>query len=93
MRRITIAMLTIEGLWAVILSILLPLPCIPVAAFWDSSVKGICINSVALWYFMAAMNLAGDFIIFSMPLPVIRHLQLPRQQKVMLTGVFCLGFL
>jgi hypothetical protein len=42
---------------------------------------------------MASVNLVTDFIIFSMPLPVIKSLQLPKKQKLMLTFVFCLGFL
>lgn len=41
---------------------------------------------------MAAINLVTDFVIFSLPLPVIRSLQLPKRQKVLLMGVFCLGF-
>lgn len=45
-----------------------------------------------VWYVMAALNLVSDVVIFSMPLPVIKNLQLPRGQKVMLMGVFCLGF-
>lgn len=93
MQKITFVGLLFETAWAITLSILLPLVCHPVDAFWDLDVEGQCLNQLAIWYVMAAINLITDFIIFSLPLPVIRGLQLPKRQKVMLMGVFCLGFL
>lgn len=93
MQKITFVGLLFETAWAITLSTLLPLVCNPVATFWDTSVKGQCLDQLAIWYVMAAINLITDFIIFSLPLPVIKSLQLPRRQKVMLMGVFCLGFL
>lgn len=93
MQKITFVGLLFETLWAITLSILLPMVCMPVARFWDSSIEGTCLDQLAIWYVMAAVNLITDFIIFSLPLPVIRSLQLPKRQKIMLMGVFCLGFL
>lgn len=92
-QKLTMIMLVFETCWAITLSVLLPLVCTPVVAFWDRSVEGTCLNQLAIWYVMASVNLVTDFIIFSMPLPVIKSLQLPRKQKLMLTFVFCLGFL
>lgn len=92
-QRLTAIGLIFEGCWTITLSLVLPLSCIPVAAFWDPSVSGRCIDSLTIWYVMAAINLVTDFLTFSMPLPVIKSLQLPNRQKIMLTGVFCLGFL
>lgn len=92
-QKLTMIMLVFESCWAITLSVLLPLVCTPVAAFWDRSVEGTCLNQLTIWYVMASVNLVTDFIIFSMPLPVIKSLQLPRKQKLMLTVVFCLGFL
>ncbi|KAL1848500.1 hypothetical protein Daus18300_013601 [Diaporthe australafricana] len=93
MQKLTMATLIFEGAWAITLSILLPLVCHPVANFWDPTVEGSCLNQLAIWYVMASINLVSDFVIFSMPLPVIKNLQLPKKQKIMLMGVFCLGFL
>lgn len=92
MQKITLVGLLFEAAWGITLSILLPLVCYPVAAFWDTSVEGQCLNQLAIWYVMAAVNLITDFVVFSLPLPVIKGLQLPRRQKAMLMGVFCLGF-
>lgn len=93
MQKLTLIGLVFEGVWALTLSILLPLICNPVAAFWDTNIHGKCLNELAIWYVTAAINLVTDFITFSLPLPVIKSLQLPTRQKVMLMGVFCLGFL
>ncbi|ROT36767.1 hypothetical protein SODALDRAFT_340963 [Sodiomyces alkalinus F11] len=79
--------------WAVTLCFLLPMVCMPVEKFWDATIPGRCLDSLAIWYVMASINVATDFIIFAMPLPVIRSLQLPRRQKLMLVGVFGLGLL
>jgi hypothetical protein len=48
---------------------------------------------LTIWYIMASFNLTTDLVIFLMPLPVIRSLQLPRRQKIMLFAVLGLGFL
>lgn len=93
MQCITLVGLVFEGVWAFTLSFLLPLVCSPVASFWDTSVPGKCLNELAIWYVMASINLVTDFITFSLPLPVIKSLQLPKRQKYLLMGVFCLGFL
>lgn len=93
MQKLTLAGLIFEGAWAITLSILLPLVCNPVSSFWDPKTPGKCLNQLAIWYVMASINLVSDFVIFSMPLPVIKNLQLPKKQKIMLMGVFCLGFL
>ncbi|KAF6810681.1 integral membrane protein [Colletotrichum plurivorum] len=92
MQRLTTYGLAFLLAWLITLSVLLPLMCYPVAAFWDSSVSGRCLDYLAIWYAMAGINLVADFVIFSMPIPVINSLQLPRRQKRMLLFVFGLGF-
>lgn len=93
MQRITAFGLALIGAWAVMISFLLTLICVPVAAFWDDSVEGRCLSSLTVWYVMASFNLTTDLALFIMPLPVIRSLQLPRKQKYILTAIFGLGLL
>ncbi|WQF78751.1 hypothetical protein CDEST_03765 [Colletotrichum destructivum] len=93
MQRLTTWGLVFMSAWTVMLCFLLPLMCVPVAAFWDESVEGRCIDLLTSWYVMAGVNLVADFVMFSMPIPVINSLQLPRRQKRMLFFVFGLGFL
>ncbi|KAK1753264.1 hypothetical protein QBC47DRAFT_54508 [Echria macrotheca] len=91
-QRIILFGLCFLSAWAVALAFLLTLICQPVAAFWDSSINGKCIDPATVWYIMAGVNLVSDFTILTMPMPVLKSLQLPKRQKIMLIAVFCLGF-
>ncbi|KAK4182336.1 hypothetical protein QBC35DRAFT_445315 [Podospora australis] len=77
--------------WTITLCFLLPMACMPVAAFWDPEVKGFCLDNATIWYTMAGVNVVTDFAIFTMPIPVIHALQLPVAQRAMLFVVFTLG--
>ncbi|KAH7190791.1 hypothetical protein DER44DRAFT_850633 [Fusarium oxysporum] len=78
--------------WTITIAFLNILICVPVAAVWDTTITGRCINRLTVWYVMAGFNLVTDIGIFCIPLPVIKSLQLPRKQKAMLLAIFCLGF-
>lgn len=65
--------------------------CVPVAKFWDRSIKGHCLSFEALWFFNASMNIATDLALLIMPMPLLSQLQLPYTQKVALVGVFAIG--
>lgn len=79
--------------WAITLCFLLPLVCVPVAAFWNPNVKGFCLDNGTIWYVIAGVNVVTDFTVFTMPIPVISSLQLPTRQKALLLIVFTLGIL
>ena len=66
--------------------------CKPVAFFWDASLeKGTCFNMQPLWYTISGFQLATDFAVLALPIPVLVKLQLPRKQKITLVFVFLLG--
>lgn len=67
--------------------------CVPVAAFWDINVKGKCIPNIPQWYINAGGNILTDIMVLTLPLPIIGRLKLGRNQKYLLMGIFCLGFL
>lgn len=50
MQKLTLGGLLFGGVWALTLSVLLPLICWPVAAFWDASIDGRCLNQLASEY-------------------------------------------
>lgn len=93
LRKIIICGLGFLTCWGVTLCFLLPLVCVPTAAFWDDSVDGFCLDSGTIWYVMAGVNVVTDFTLFTMPIPVISSLHLPKRQKAMLLVVFTLGVL
>ncbi|KAM0496726.1 hypothetical protein ACHAP8_007308 [Fusarium lateritium] len=78
--------------WTVVIAFLNILICVPVAKFWDHELPGRCLDPLLIWYIMAGFNLATDITIFCLPLPVIKSLNLPRKQKMMLFAIFSLGF-
>lgn len=44
-----------------------------------------------MWFTNAAINIATDFIIILLPMPVIKSLQLARRQKLALYVIFAIG--
>ena len=66
--------------------------CMPVAYFWDKTIKGgHCMNEYAVWFTNAGVNIVTDFAIIILPMPVLRSLNLPLKQKRALMLVFTLG--
>lgn len=88
--RIVMGVVIVYGLWTVLSAFL---NCIPVNAFWDSSVDGGCIPKGFLWYFNAGMNITTDLVILLLPIPVLSHLRLALRQKVGLLLIFATGVL
>ncbi len=72
---------TITAIWA----------CRPISAFWTKDPSAKCLNQLAIWYVNAGINIATDFTIIILPIPVIRHLQLAPRQKHALIAVFGFG--
>lgn len=61
---------------------------------WDITVQGgTCIDRPRLYIATAATNIASDVILFSLPLPMVVRLQVPRRQKIGLLLIFFLGSL
>ena len=67
--------------------------CMPIQMLWDLSVKGTCLAHTPSYFTPAALNIFTDFLIFALPLPVIKSLQLPRRPKLILYFIFGIGFL
>ena len=57
------------------------------------SVRHHCIDQIKFELAAAMLNIVIDFVIIVLPLPTIWSLQLPRRQKLALSGVFMLGML
>ncbi|OAA61813.1 hypothetical protein SPI_04672 [Niveomyces insectorum RCEF 264] len=85
--------LVILSAWGVALIVSLSMLCLPIQRLWDPTVKGHCIDFVPAFFAPAVINMITDFSIFLMPLPVIRQLQLPLRQKILLSLILCLGLL
>ncbi len=87
---IALGFICVYGLWAIASSIF---TCIPIQAYWDSSVHGRCFQSLTFWYTTSSLNIATDVGIFILPVPILFKLQLPVRQRIILMCIFTIGFL
>lgn len=77
--------------WGTTQEVLVGFACVPASVFLPS-LRNICIDSLVVYYLTSVMNIVTDFVVFMVPLPALRALNLPRRQKLLVMSVFCLGF-
>ncbi|KAL9597906.1 MAG: hypothetical protein Q9219_004859 [cf. Caloplaca sp. 3 TL-2023] len=65
--------------------------CSPVAKFWNPLLEGECVDSTKLYLANAILNVIFDFVVLLVPVPMLRKLQIPRRQKLVIAGLFSLG--
>ncbi|GKT66901.1 PTH11-like integral membrane protein [Colletotrichum tofieldiae] len=87
---IALSIVVAVSLWTVLSSILF---CVPISRNWDRSVPGVCFSRGPNWFANASLNVATDFMILVLPLPILPKVKQSRQQKISLYLIFALGFL
>ncbi|KAK0730871.1 hypothetical protein B0H67DRAFT_639320 [Lasiosphaeris hirsuta] len=93
MRRVVIAALTFVSLWSISELPITIFNCVPIEKFWlADSAPETCIPNLLFWYHNTAGNILTDVIVFVLPLPALGGLNLRKSQKIMLLGIFSLGF-
>ncbi|KAK4157293.1 hypothetical protein C8A00DRAFT_11824 [Chaetomidium leptoderma] len=82
------------GVWAIAGLVGAVTICLPISRNWDPR-ESISTCNQRFWYWLGygIVHLITDLLIFIMPLPMLRMLPLPPLHKVVLMGVFGLGFL
>ncbi|KAK7959806.1 uncharacterized protein PG986_004660 [Apiospora aurea] len=105
LRRACAALQVVIGLWGLSQIMLSIFTCFPIQAYWDNKLtRGDrttnaeartirCIPTLPLAYQNAAGNIITYIAVLVLPLPALSSLRLPRAQKCLLIGIFCLGFL
>lgn len=79
---------------SIALVLVLIFQCHPIARAWDVAiVTGSCINRPAVYVATASVNIATDFAILLLPIPIVLSLKLPWPQKVGLAVMFAVGSL
>ena len=78
-------------LWGFLMVLIVIAQCIPVEHFWHPKTPGRCVNLDGFFIGSAVPNIVTDFIIVFLPMPLVWRLQLKREQKIALTGVFALA--
>ena len=93
-RRLCYASLAVVISWAIGSVVATIFQCVPVAAFWDKSIKDPrCINSDVFWISYGITNIITDAIIFTLPMREVSRLHLPRREKIGIMLVFLTGAL
>ncbi|KAM5357349.1 hypothetical protein ACJZ2D_016360 [Fusarium nematophilum] len=92
MKKVYKAAIVVVGGWALSQVLVGIFICWPVQGFWDKTLDARCISNQPQWYINAAGNILTDVMVFLLPIPAIRSLRLPRNQKFILAGIFSLGF-
>ncbi|KAK7545163.1 uncharacterized protein J3D65DRAFT_611961 [Phyllosticta citribraziliensis] len=65
--------------------------CKPVRRYWDPSVPGTCMDIQTYWFSTAGIGVIMDFVVWLIPMPLIKGLNLPMRQKLSVFAVFALG--
>ncbi|KAK4442400.1 hypothetical protein QBC34DRAFT_25721 [Podospora aff. communis PSN243] len=86
----TLGLVGIHGTWIVLSNVFF---CVPIKAFWDLTISRDRCFEPMKWFIEMWAHIALDFVIFLLPLPVIRSMTLQRRQKMWLCFVFSLGFM
>lgn len=92
MRIVYIIAIIVVGLWGFAQVLIALLICRPIQGLWDKSIQADCMPNAPQIYVNAAGNIVTDITIFLLPMPAIKHLKLGKKQKIMLFGIFSLGF-
>ncbi|KAM5342996.1 hypothetical protein ACJ41O_013962 [Fusarium nematophilum] len=65
--------------------------CDPVAGFWDPSIPSSCIDSDKFFIGITVPNIIFDVLTVALPIREVWKLQMGREKKLAITGVFLLG--
>jgi len=76
--------------WGIAGFVAVLLYCIPMQSFWNFT-QGRCFNFSTFFLTMETIGLVIDVIILALPLRAIANLQLPRDKRIVLGGIFLLG--
>jgi hypothetical protein len=61
------------------------------AGFWDTSIPSKCIDSSKFYIGITVPNIIFDFLTVALPVHEVWTLQMGRDKKLAITGVFLLG--
>jgi hypothetical protein len=94
MYRVAIhSLLVVVGLFAFATIVAGVFQCVPIDKAWNKNKKGHCYNLVDAWYSNAVFSIITDFFILVLPMHMVYKLQRDKREKLLLYGVFGLGFL
>ncbi|QSZ31175.1 hypothetical protein DSL72_000738 [Monilinia vaccinii-corymbosi] len=91
MRTIILVMAAVVTLWAVSATIASFLACIPLEALWNPNIPGKCMPLANFYLGVSFPNVMTDWILLFIPIKYIWSLQMPKSQKLVVSGMFAVG--
>ncbi|KAH0614803.1 uncharacterized protein H6S33_000439 [Morchella sextelata] len=87
------ATLIVVNIGGLVMTFLVAFQCNPLSATFLADMPGTtrCIETYALIYASAPLNVITDLLILILPMPVLTSLRLPKKQKIILIAVFAGG--
>lgn len=93
-RRLALIMLVIVASQATANVLTCIFQCAPISYTWKQVIPnehGKCVNINAFYLANAALNILTDFMTYTLPMPMLWKLQLPKRQKIGLITILGLG--
>lgn len=87
---LALSLVVLTNLWTVYVIFT---ACVPLQAFWDMTIHGATCHPQSFWLANNYMHIITDILIFILPIPVVWSLRVRTRQRILLLGVFALGFL
>ena len=84
-------MLGIVTVWTISFFFASLLECLPITPLVEPFYNNKCVNTIPLWYTGGISDILIDFMILTMPIPMVWKLQLPTKQKIGVLAMFSLG--
>jgi len=67
------------------------LQCIPIAAVWDKTIHGQCVDRIKMFQYYSIPNIVTDVAMMVLPIPTIWTLNMTKRIKIAVTFTFLLG--
>ena len=77
--------------WSLATTLVGYLICTPISELWTKSPGGHCGNTTAAYVSLGVFDVLLDMAVFSLPLPMLYRLQVPKTAKIALLATFGLG--
>ncbi|KAF4779143.1 hypothetical protein HER10_EVM0001358 [Colletotrichum scovillei] len=77
--------------WCIAVIMVSIFSCTPIPRFWDRTIDGTCINSSNFFIGITVPNIIFDILTVVLPIREVWALQMGREKKLAISGVFLLG--
>ena len=80
------------GVIGVVIALVAAFQCVPVDEAWEIALTTNCLSQTSMLEGQAIFNLISDVTIILLPMPIIWSLHMQLRRRILLLGVFTVGF-